>query len=80
MKLMSWQPDANTKLGFILGLDGAVYKMILNVHLPIDGISKFVENVITAGVCGFIGVAGKDLWLLAKRSFKAYFKSKKDKK
>jgi site-specific recombinase len=79
MKLMSWQADANTKLGFIFGLGGAVYKMILNVHLPIDDISKFVENVITAGVCGFIGVAGKDLWLLAKRSFKTYFKTGKKK-
>jgi len=79
MKQMSLQPDTNTKIGFIFGFTGAVYKMILNVHLPIDDISKFVENVITAGVCGFIGVAGKDLWLLAKKSFKAYFRTRRKK-
>lgn len=77
MKLSMSQPDLNTKLGFIFGFGGAVYKMILNVHLPMDQLSKFIENVITAGVCGFIGVAGKDLWLLAKRSFKAYFRTRK---
>jgi hypothetical protein len=78
---MSWQDNQiNTKLGFVIGALTGLTKMVLNVHLPIDFISKLFESALTAGICGFIGVAGKELFVVAKRAFTAYFKKRKSKK
>jgi len=76
---MYWQ-DNNTKLGFTIGAITGLYKLILNVHLPIEFFSKLFESSITAAVCGLMGVAGKELWVVAKRAFVAYFKTRKSKK
>lgn len=76
---MYWQ-DNNTKLGFTIGVITGMFKLILNVHLPIEFFSKLFESALTAGVCGLMGVAGKELWVVGKRAFKAYFKNRKNKK
>jgi hypothetical protein len=75
---MYWQEN-NTKLGFTIGAITGVFKLMLNIHLPIEFFSKLFESAITAGVCGLMGVAGKELWVVAKRSFTAYFKTRKSK-
>lgn len=79
MKLLMWQ-DNNTKLGFTIGAITGVYKLMLNVHLPLEFPSKLIESAITAGVCGLMGVAGKELWVVGKRAFIAYFKKRKKQK
>lgn len=76
-KLMGWQPQADNKIGFISGLAGGAYQYILNINLPIDFWSKLVEAGITAIVCGFAGVAGKELYKIIRS---AIIKKNKDEK
>lgn len=80
MKQAMWQVDNNTKLGFAIGAVTGMFKLIINIHLPVEFFSKLFESALTAGVCGFIGVAGKELWVVSKRAFIAYFKNRKSKK
>lgn len=80
MKQLMWWQDNNTKLGFTIGAITGVYKLMLNVRLPLEFPSKLIESAITAGVCGLMGVAGKELWTVGKRAFIAYFKTRKSKK
>jgi hypothetical protein len=80
MKQLMWQADNNTKLGFIIGALTGMSKFILNFHLPLEFPSKLVEGAITAALCGFMGVAGKELWVVTKRAFVAYFKNRKTKR
>ena len=67
-------------IAFTAGAIGGVAKYIMNVHLQIEFFSKLFESAITAGVCGFIGIAGKELYVLAKKHLTAYFKNRKNKK
>lgn len=76
---MSWQ-DNNTKLGFAIGAITGFIKLWMNVHLQIEFFSKLFESALTAGVCGLMGVAGKELWVVGKRAFISYFKNRKSKK
>lgn len=79
MKQLMWWQDNNNKLGFIIGVLTGMSKFILNFHLPLEFPSKLVEGGITAALCGFMGVAGKELWVVAKKAFIAYFKNRKSK-
>lgn len=81
-KAMGWQPEqqVNNKIGFAFGLIGGVWQFMMNIHLPMDFWSKLIEGVITAGVCGFAGMAGKELFVITRRSLIAYFKTRKSKR
>lgn len=79
-KSMGWQPEqADNRIAFVFGIIGGVWQFILNIHLPVDFLSKLVEGAVTAGVCGFAGIIGKELYVLAKRSIIAYFRTRKSK-
>ena len=80
MKLMGVQVDQNTKTGFIAGMVGGIYQWSLNINLPTDFLSKLVEGGITAIVCGFVGMAGKELYQVTQKAFKAYFKGRRKRK
>lgn len=70
----------DNSIAYISGVIGAFYQFLMNIHLDIDFWSKLLEAAITAGVCGFVGVAGKEIFVLIKDSFKEYFSREKDKK
>lgn len=76
-KLMGWQPEANDKFAFVAGSVGAFVQMLLNIHLPTDFWQKLIEAAITAAVCGFVGVAGKELYRVVRNAVKDYFNNKK---
>jgi len=78
--VMWWQDNNNNKLGFTIGAITGVFKLLLNVHLQIEFFSKLFESAVTAGVCGLMGVAGKELWVVGKRAFTAYFRNRKNRK
>lgn len=79
-KSMGWQPEqVDNRIGFTLGLIGGIWQFVMNIHLPLDFLSKLVEGAITAGVCGFAGIFGKELFVIARRSVIAYFKTRKPK-
>jgi hypothetical protein len=80
MKQAMWWHDNNNKLGFTIGALTGLYKLLMNVRLPIEFPSKLIESAITAGVCGLMGLAGKEVWIVGKRAFIAYFKKRKTKK
>lgn len=74
---MGWQPETtDNRFAFVLGIIGGVWQFILNIHLPVDFLSKLVEGAVTAGVCGFAGIMGKELFKIARRAFFTYFKRK----
>lgn len=76
-KVMGWQPEqADNRFAFVLGIIGGVWQFILNIHLPADFLSKLMEGAITAGVCGFAGIMGKELFKVTRRAFFTYFKRK----
>jgi hypothetical protein len=75
---MGWQPEhADNKLAYALGFIGALYQWFMNIHLPVDFWSKLIEGVLTAGLCGFAGMAGKWLFQVTRRSVTEYFKNRK---
>jgi hypothetical protein len=76
MSLQSIDNIACISLGCIVGL----VKYCINIHLPVDFGSKLLEGAITAGVCGFFSWAGKELWVIGKKAFIAYFKTRKSNK
>jgi hypothetical protein len=80
MKQLMWWHDNNNKLGFTIGAITGIYKLYMNVHIPIEFPSKLIESALTAGVCGMMGLAGKEVWIVGKRAFVAYFKKRKTKK
>ncbi|HUR65474.1 MAG TPA: hypothetical protein VMZ03_03920 [Chitinophagaceae bacterium] len=59
--------ENNNKIGFISGLIGGVFKFLMNIDLPVGFFSKLLEAGITACVCGFLGVAGKEVFNLIKK-------------
>ncbi len=65
MKTMHIQFD--NKLGFISGAVGGILKFLINISLPIGFWSKLLEAGITACVCGFLGIAGKEVFNLVKK-------------
>jgi hypothetical protein len=78
--LMGWQPEhANNKLAYVFGFIGALYQSIANINLPLDGWSKLLEALITAGLCGFFGMLGKWLFEITKKYLTEYFQSRKNK-
>lgn len=82
MKAMGYNGSENqnhdNSIAFISGAIGAFYQFLMNIHLNIDFWSKLLESAIMAGVCGFVGVAGKEIFVLLRDSFKEYFgKNKK---
>jgi hypothetical protein len=70
----------DNSIAYISGAIGAFYQFLMNIHLDIDFWSKLLEAAITAGVCGFVGVAGKEIFVLLRDSFREYFGKGKDKK
>jgi uncharacterized membrane protein YjjP (DUF1212 family) len=72
--------NLDNKLSFALGVAGGVVQYMLNIHLQVDFWSKLLEAVITAGLAGFAGMIGKELFVLAKRHFGAYFNKRKNNK
>lgn len=72
--------NLDNKLSFALGVAGGVVQYMLNIHLPVDFWSKLLEAVITAGLAGFAGMIGKELYVLAKRHLSEYFINRKNKK
>lgn len=78
---MGWQPDqTNNKLAYLFGFIGALYQAIANIKVPIDDWSKLLESGITAGVCGFVGMAGKWLFEVSKKYLTEYFQNRKTRK
>lgn len=72
--------STNNPLAFISGVVGGIVQYFMNIHLNIDFWSKLLESAITAGVCGFVGIAGKEIFVVLKESILDYFKSPKKKK
>lgn len=64
---------ASIALGAIISL----CSYILDIKLPVDFSSKLLEGAIMAGVGGFFSWMGKELFVLARRAFVAYFKTRK---
>lgn len=80
MKQLMWWQDNNNKLTFSIGVITGMYKYLMDVRIPIEFPSKLIESGITAAVCGLMGVVGKEIWVVGKRAFIAYFKKRKTKK
>lgn len=79
-KLMGWQPEhADNRLSFTIGSIVGFIQYWLNIHLPTDFWSKLLEGVITALLCGFGGMVGKELFKITKRSLVDYFRTRKNK-
>lgn len=80
-RYMGWTPEnMDNKIAFACGVISGVVQYMLNIHLPVDFWSKLLEAVITAGLAGFAGMIGKELFVLAKRHLGAYFNNRKNKK
>lgn len=79
-KIMGWQPEnGDNRLSFTIGSIVGFIQYWLNIHLPVDFWSKLLEGVITALLCGFGGMLGKELFKITKRAFVEYFKTRKKK-
>lgn len=77
-KAMGWQPEQiDNRVGIIAGMIAGVWQYLLNIHLPVDFLSKLLESVVTAGLAGFAGMMGKELFVITRRAFIAYFKTRK---
>lgn len=77
-KSMGWQPEQiDNRIGIIAGMIGGVWQYLANFHLPVDFGSKLLEAVITAGLAGFAGMVGKELFIVTRRALMAYFKTRK---
>lgn len=57
----------NNKIGFISGFVGGVSKFILEAGPITD---RMMEACFTALMCGVLGMAGKDIYVLVKSLFK----------
>ena len=78
--LMGWQPEnADNRLSFTIGSLVGFIQYWLNIHLPVDFWSKLLEGVITALLCGFAGMIGKELFTITKKALVEYFRSRKNK-
>lgn len=65
--------DDNTYIGVVCGVIGG------SVHLVQELIDKdLMEAVITAAICGFAGVAGKELYVILKKFTCKIIQSKKN--
>jgi hypothetical protein len=80
-RTMGFQPESvDNRIAFITGVVAGLYQFLLNIHLPTDFWSKLIEAAITAAVCGFVGVLGKELYKLVRNSLQTYFRNRKNKK
>ena len=75
MPLHNIENAAMVTLGAIISL----CSYILDIKLPVDFGSKLLEGAIMAGVGGFFSWMGKELFVLARRAFIAYFRTRKSK-
>lgn len=83
MKTMGWQQgnnSSNNGLAFFSGIIGGIIQFFMNIHLNVDFWPKLVEAAITAGVCGFLGIAGKEIFVLGRDAMKEWLKERKSKK
>lgn len=72
--------NGDNKVAYTLGLIGGICQWMMNIQLPTDFWSKLFESAITAAVCGFVGIAGKELYKVARRALIAYFFNRKNRK
>lgn len=78
-QLMGWQPEhSDNRLSFFIGSIVGFIQYWLNIHLPTDFWSKLLEGVITAGLCGFAGMVGKELFKIIKVYLIGYFRNRKN--
>ena len=75
MPLHNIENIASVTLGAIISL----VSYLMDIRLPVDFSSKLLEGAIMAGVGGFFSWMGKELFVLARRAFIAYFKTRKSK-
>lgn len=85
MKAMAWEHNNDTRgqhnpLAFAAGMIGGVMHFIMNIQFDVDFLSKLIEAAITAAVCGFVGIAGKEIFVVAKNSFKEYMKARRERR
>jgi uncharacterized membrane protein YebE (DUF533 family) len=71
MKTMQHNIDNITSFG--IGAIAGIVKFIFTLNIATDSASRIGEAVMTAGLCGFAGMAGKELYGYIK---KAFFKRK----
>lgn len=71
------QDQIDNFIAITAGAIGGIVQYMLNFHLPVDFWSKLLEAVFTAGLAGFAGMVGKELFVLARRALIAYFKTRK---
>lgn len=80
MKAMGIHMDSpNNKLGFTSGAIGGISDYIAHISWDMNYWDGLFHAAITAAVCGFLGIAGKELYILAKKGFKEYFGKRKKK-
>lgn len=80
MKGMSIHSIENAVFVAFGAIVGLVKLFVLNIHLPVDFSSKLLEGAITAAVCGSISWIAKEVCVVAKKAFIAYFKTRKPNK
>ena len=83
MKFLSFNEQKSMEdklIAWHAGLVGGIAQYVSNVGLPITIVSKQVEGIITAILCGFGGLLGKELFVITKKSVKEYFKKRKENK
>jgi len=68
MKAVHHNDYSNTLIGFVSGLIGGALKVIL--AMDANTMKNIVEAGLTALICGFAGVAGKELYLFIKKKIK----------
>jgi hypothetical protein len=71
MKTMQHNVDNITSFG--LGSIAGIIKFYTTLNISVDSVSHIGEAVITAGMCGFAGMVGKEMYVYIK---KAFFKRK----
>lgn len=75
-------PENNMKDNLIawhIGVIGGITQWANNMYLSLGTISTMVEGAITAILCGFSGLLGKELFILVKKTWKQYKKNKSNK-
>lgn len=72
----------NSIIALFAGLLGGMVKFFGQVPAGTTWLEKTAEAGGTALICGFLGVAGKELWVYVKRAYRdmrAEYKRKKNK-
>lgn len=69
MKTMEHKEGINSAIGFVFGAGGGIAAWNLQVMLDISFITKLAQTGAIALVSGFLGIAGKNLYLYLKRKW-----------